>query len=55
MPELYNIPLTYREGTYRVIDFSKDIDRDGVISFDYDTQYQMLEYDILLLGKSGVR
>ena len=46
MPELYNIPLTYREGTYRVIDFSKDIDRDGVISFDYDTQYQMLEYDI---------
>ena len=46
MPELYNIPLTYREGTYRVIDFSKDIDRDGVISFDYDTQYQMLTYDI---------
>ena len=46
MPELHDIPLTYREGVYSVIDFSKDIDGDDVISFDYDAQYQMLTYDI---------
>ena len=45
MPELHNIPLTYKEGVYSV-DFSKDINGDDAISFDYDAQYQMLTYDI---------
>ena len=51
MPQLHNIPLTYKEGVYSVVDFSKDIDEDNAISFDYDTQYQMLTYDIPV-GKS---
>lgn len=46
MPQLRNIPLTYKEGVYSVVDFSKDIDEDNAISFDYDTQYQILTYDI---------
>ncbi len=46
MPELHNIPLTYKEGVYSVVDFSKDINGDDAISFDYDAQYQMLTYDI---------
>lgn len=46
MPQLRNIPLTYKEGIYSVVDFSKDIDEDNAISFDYDTQYQILTYDI---------
>ena len=46
MPELHNIPLTYKEGVYSVVDFSKDINGDNAISFDYDAQYQMLTYDI---------
>lgn len=46
MPELHDIPLTYKEGVYSVIDFSKDINGDNAISFDYDTQYQILTYDI---------
>ena len=46
MLELRNIPLTYKEGVYRVVDFSKGIDGDNAIFFDYDAQYQMLDYDI---------
>ena len=46
MPELRDIPLTYKEGVYSVVDFSKDIDEDNTISFDYDAQYQILDYDI---------
>ncbi len=46
MPELRNIPLTYKEGVYSVVDFSKDIDGYNAISFDYDAQYQILTYDI---------
>ncbi len=47
MPELPKIPLTYKEGVYSVIDFSKDISGNNVIFFDYDAQYQMLTYDTL--------
>ena len=46
MPELRNIPLTYKEGVHSVVDFSKDINGNDAISFDYDAQYQMLTYDI---------
>ena len=46
MPELRNIPLTYKEGVHSVVAFSKDINGNDVISFDYDAQYQMLTYDI---------
>ena len=46
MPELCNIPLTYIEGVHCAVDFSKDINGDDAISFDYDAQYQMLDYDI---------
>ncbi len=51
MPELRDIPFTYKEGVYSVVDFSKDIDSDNAISFDYDAQYQILTYDIPV-GKS---
>ena len=46
MLELRNIPLTYREGVYSVGDFGQDIEGDNSVSFDYDAQYQMLDYDI---------
>jgi len=46
MPELHNIPLTYKEGVHSVVDFSKDINGGDAISFDYDAQYQMLTYNI---------
>ena len=46
MPELRNIPLTYKEGVHSVVDFSKDINGGDAISFDYDAQYQMLTYNI---------
>ena len=46
MPELRNIPLTYKEGIYSITDFNKDIDSENAISFDYDTQYQILTYTI---------
>ena len=46
MPELRNIPLTYKEGVHSVVDFSKDINGNDAISFDYDAQYQMLTYNI---------
>lgn len=44
--ELHDIPLIYKEGVYSVADFSKDIDEDNTISFDYDAQYQILTYYI---------
>ena len=46
MPELRNIPLTYKEGVHSVVAFSKDINGNDAISFDYDAQYQMLTYNI---------
>lgn len=46
MLELRDIPLTYKEGVYSVVDFSQDIEGDNAVSFDYDAQYQMLDYDI---------
>ncbi|MCI8811278.1 MAG: hypothetical protein HFF84_14505, partial [Oscillibacter sp.] len=46
MPELHSIPLTYKEGVYSVVDFSKDLNGDDAISLDYDAQYQMLTYNI---------
>lgn len=46
MLELRNIPLTYKEGVYSVVDFGQDIEGDNSVSFDYDAQYQMLDYDI---------
>ncbi len=46
MPELHDIPLTYKEGIYSIADFNKDIDSNNAISFDYDTQYQILTYTI---------
>ena len=44
MPELHNIPLTYKEGVHSVVDFSKDINGDDAISFDYDAQYQSRQF-----------
>ena len=46
MLELRNIPLTYKKGVYSVVDFGQDIEGDNSVSFDYDAQYQMLDYDI---------
>ena len=46
MSELHSIPLTYKEGVYNVFDFYQDADGEDAIFFDYDTQYQMLTYDI---------
>ena len=46
MLELRDFPLTYKEGVYSVADFSQDIEGDNAVSFDYDAQYQMLDYDI---------
>ena len=46
MSELHDIPLICKAGTYSLAGFSKDIDCDNAISFDYDAQYQMLTYDI---------
>ena len=46
MSELHDIPLICKAGTYSLAGFSKDIDCDNAISFDYDGQYQMLTYDI---------
>ena len=46
MFELRDFPLTYKEGVYSVADFSQDIEGDDAISFDYDAQYQMLDYNI---------
>ena len=46
MLELHNIPLTYKEGVYSVVDFDQDIEGDNSVSFDYDAQYQILDYDI---------
>ena len=46
MSELHSIPLIYKAGVYSAAEFSKDIDSDNAISFDYDAQYQMLTYDI---------
>ena len=46
MLELRDFPLTYKEGVYSVADFSQDIEGDDAVSFDYDAQYQMLDYNI---------
>ena len=46
MSELHSIPLIYKAGAYSLAGFSRDIDDDDAISFDYDAQYQMLTYDI---------
>ena len=46
MLELRDFPLTYKEGVYSVADFSQDIEGDNAVSFDYDAQYQMLDYNI---------
>ena len=46
MLELRNIPLTYREGVYSVVDFGQDIEGDNSVSFDYDAQYQILDQDM---------
>ena len=46
MSELRSIPLTCKEGVYSVFDFYQDADSEDAIFFDYDTQYQMLTYDI---------
>ena len=46
MSELHDIPLICKAGTYSLAGFSRDIDDDDAISFDYDAQYQMLTYDI---------
>lgn len=46
MPELRDIPLTYKEGVYGVADFSGDTVGSNAISFYYDAQYQMLTYYI---------
>ena len=46
MSELHSIPLTCKEGVYSVFDFYQDADGEDAIFFDYDTQYQMLTYDI---------
>ena len=50
MPELPNIPLRYKEGVYGVSEFAEymDTDADDAISFDYDTQYQILDYSVPL-------
>ena len=46
MSELHSIPLTCKEGVYSVFDFHQATDEEDAIFFDYDTQYQMLTYDI---------
>ncbi len=46
MPELHDIPLAYKEGVYSVVDFSQDTGGANAVFFDYDTQYQILDYDI---------
>ena len=46
MLELRNIPLTYKKGVYSIADFGQDIEGDNSVSFDYDAQYQILDYDI---------
>ena len=46
MLELRDFPLTYKEGVYSVADFSQDIEGDNAVFFDYDAQYQMLDYNI---------
>ena len=46
MSELHSIPLIYKAGAYSLASFSRDIDDDDAVSFDYDGQYQMLTYDI---------
>ena len=46
MSELYSIPLTCKEGVYSIFDFHQADDEEDAIFFDYDTQYQMLTYDI---------
>ena len=50
MQELPNIPLRYKEGVYGVSEFAEymDTDADDAISFDYDTQYQILDYSVPL-------
>lgn len=54
MPELPNIPLHYKEGVYGISEFDEntDTDTDDAISFDYDSQYQMLTYTIPI-GEDG--
>ena len=46
MLELRDFPLTYKEGVYSVVDFIQDTEGDNTVSFDYDAQYQILDYDI---------
>ena len=46
MSELHSIPLTCKEGVYSIFDFHQVDDEEDAIFFDYDTQYQMLTYDI---------
>lgn len=46
MLKLYNIPLTYKEGVYGIVDFNGHIDSDNTISLDYDAQYQILDYEV---------
>ena len=46
MSELYSIPLACKEGVYSVFDFQQDTIGEDAITFDYDTQYQMLTYDV---------
>ena len=46
MSELYSIPLACKEGVYSVFDFQQDTIGEDAVTFDYDTQYQMLTYDV---------
>ncbi len=46
MLELHDLPLVYKEGVYSVVDLSQDTGGDSAVSFDYDAQYQILDYDI---------
>lgn len=44
MAEIFSIPIIYREGNYGLKDFTEDFE--DSIDFDYDSQYQILEYDV---------
>lgn len=44
MAELFKIPIVYREGNYDLKDFTEHFE--DSIDFDYDSQYQILEYDV---------
>ncbi|MDE6363064.1 MAG: hypothetical protein K2L86_02165 [Lachnospiraceae bacterium] len=56
MPDLPNIPCSYKEGVYGVSDFDENTDAAGdyALSLDYDTQYQILSY-VIPVGKDETR